>query len=325
MKILILTTFAFLLFTGCGKKETDEAKAPTETESQITRSPDGEIVLTLNQEAQSRIGLKVETTEARELNLEVKSMGRVMDPAPLAALVNEVASAEAAYAASRQDWERLQTLSTQQNASVRSLQTAEATARHDELQLLSARAKLNSSWGKSFADQTNLSALVQSLLSLECALVLVDLPPGDPVKSDPTGAALITLSGRQSTAAFLGRSPSVDPQTQNEGLLFLIQTNSAQFLPGSAVTAFVKVPGSSVSGIVIPRDAVIRHEGATWIYLKTDDTHFTRRRVSLDRPADNGWIASSGVKTGDQVVVTGAQTLFSQELNASGFLGGERD
>src|SRR4051812_7782370 len=141
MKTIIPITFALLLFTGCGKKETEEAKAPTETESQITRSPDGEIVLTLNQEAQSRIGLKVETTEARELNLEVKSMGRVMDPAPLATLLNELASAEAAYAMSRQDWERLQLLSTQQNASVRSLQTAEATARHDELQLLSARAK----------------------------------------------------------------------------------------------------------------------------------------------------------------------------------------
>ena len=33
----------------------------------------------------------------REMNLEVKGMGRVVNPAPLAALVNELASAEAAY------------------------------------------------------------------------------------------------------------------------------------------------------------------------------------------------------------------------------------
>jgi hypothetical protein len=37
----------------------------------------------------------------------------------------------------------------------------------------------------------------------------------------------------------------------------------------------------------------------------------------LDHPADGGWFVTKDVTTNDYVVVTGAQTLLSEELKAS--------
>ena len=50
------------------------------------------------------------------------------DTAALAALVTDLASAEAAYAASSNELDRLKTLASQGNASARALQAAEAAA-----------------------------------------------------------------------------------------------------------------------------------------------------------------------------------------------------
>jgi hypothetical protein len=37
---------------------------------------------------------------------------------------------------------------------------------------------------------------------------------------------------------------------------------------------------------------------------------------------ENGWLVTTGVTAGETVVTTGAQTIFSDELSASGIGGG---
>ena len=90
---------------------------------------------------------------------ELKGYGKVLDPAPLAALVTELASAQAAYTASSNELARLKTLEGQGNASARALQTAEAAAQRDHLAVQSARERLTLSWGKAVADQTGPAGL----------------------------------------------------------------------------------------------------------------------------------------------------------------------
>ncbi len=48
--------------------------------------------------------------------------------------------------------------------------------------------------------------------------------------------------------------------------------------------------------------------------MQTGDDLFQRVEVSLERPLENGWFTSAGVKPGDKVVVVGAQQLLSEEL-----------
>ena len=44
---------------------------------------------------------------------------------------------------------------------------------------------------------------------------------------------------------------------------------------------------------------------------------FTRTKIPLDRPTDAGWFVTGTLKPDDYIVVTGAQTLLSEELKAS--------
>jgi hypothetical protein len=139
------------------------------------------------------------------------------------------------------------------------------------------------------------------------------------VPSPPGGARIATLSGLLADAQFLGPASSVDPQTQGRGFIFLIKSSASRFFPGEAVTGHLKVAGEPLAGVIIPREAVIRTEGAGWIYvLDGSGEAYTRTEIALDHPTETGWFMARGVTANDHVVVTGAQQLLSLELKGKG-------
>jgi hypothetical protein len=153
--------------------------------------------------------------------------------------------------------------------------------------------------------------------------VRIELPAGEFLKSDPSGARLVPLaSGSQPIEArFVGAATAIDPQTQGQGFLFLVESNGARLVANAAVEGFIKLPGDAQSGVAVPRNSVIRFNGATWIYRQTGDETFQRTEVALDRPLDNGWFVREGLKPQDKVVTVGAQQLLSEELK--GQIGGD--
>ena len=182
--------------------------------------------------------------------------------------------------------------------------------------------KLLGGWGEAIAGRQDLAAFVESLGTMQSALVRIDLPAGDTLKATPEKARLVTLSGEPLEANFLGAAPAVDPQTQSQGFLFLVQPNSLKLAPGAAVIGYLQAPGEPQAGFNIPASAILRYEGATWIYVQEGATNFVRHTISLEQPLDNGWFVSGGVSADDKIVVTGAQTVLSQELNGTGFTSG---
>jgi hypothetical protein len=305
--------------------ETPTAAAPADEEAaapQVSRDTNGNAVISMSDETQGDLGILVRSLVAFQMRPEQKGYGRVLDPAPLVALVTELASAQAAYTASSGEVARLKTLEGQGNASARALQTAEAAASRDWAAIQSARERLTLSWGKVVADQNDLPAFMHELSSLETALVRIDLPVGETLKEPPAGARIANLSGASAEAALLEKASSVDPQMQGQGFLFLLKPNSLRLTSGEAVVGYLKIPGEPLAGVIIPREAVVRVEGAGWVYvLNSAGDAFTRVEVALDHPAEAGWFVTKGVSSGDYVVVTGAQQLLSIELKGAG--GGE--
>ena len=139
-----------------------EEKSATE-ESRIKHDDKGRVVINMDDETQGNMGLLVEKPAAAQLSPELKGYGRVMDPAPLAVLMTEMASAQAAYFASSNELTRLQSLAGQGNASERALQTAQAAALRDQLTIRSAKDRLALSWGKGVAEQNDLPGFSQAL------------------------------------------------------------------------------------------------------------------------------------------------------------------
>src|SRR6266498_4582413 len=244
--------FAFLagmiasLLTACSKTgEEKEGEKPKAEESHVKRNAHGEIILTLDVETQKRIGLKVESPAAVQWQPEVKCYGHVLDPAPLASLLAELAPAHVAAETSQREFERLKTLAEQNNASARALQAAEAMAKREQLLVESLRTKLILGWGKAVLERDDPPAFVKSLASREQALVRVDLPAGESLNRPPSSARLMSLSDSEHPVAaeFFDTAPAVDPQTQGQGFLFLIAGRPPGFSPNAAVTGYLKIAG----------------------------------------------------------------------------------
>ncbi len=237
MKTTLHFAFASLLalaalLPGCSKQTPQPAPAaPTENkaepESRVKHGTNGDVVITLDAATQKIMGLQTAPLAPAQLSPQVKGYGRVLDVSPLASMVAELATAQAASAASQAELQRLKILAAQNNASERALQAARAAAVRDQAQAESARLKLLANWGSAIAAQQDLPAFVQSLGSLASALVEIDLPAGESLKGPPTGARLILLAAESKPveAQLLGPAPAVDPQLQGRGFLFLVTSN----------------------------------------------------------------------------------------------------
>lgn len=298
-----------------------EEKKPEEKkeESLVHHGTNGETFLKLDRETQNRMGLKTAPLAAAQLKAEVKGYGRVLDPAPLAAVLTDVATADAAVAASKKELQRTKHLFEQgQNSSQRALDAAETAMRREEIALGGARMKVMAGWGETFMPGPKLVPMLESLVSRQSALVRVDLPLAESLKAAPTGGRLAALTAPNdlAEAEFLGPAPNADSQMQGQGFLFLQKVNP---LPaGAAVVAWLTVPGDAETGVTVPREALLRHEGEVFVYLQTSDDSFARKEIELDRPTGAGWFVREGLKAQDKVVIVGAQQLLSEELKGQG-------
>jgi hypothetical protein len=240
----------------------------------------------------------------------------VLDPAQLSAAVADFIAARATAEASQKELTRLKTLFAQTNTSARTLEAALATTSHDSVQADSARARFVAAWGKAIADRDDLSEFVQSLAAGENALVRLDLPAGEMLQAEPTSARVTALGyGTNSIeASYLNSVPTVNPQTQGRSFLFLVKPNSARLVAGEAVTGWMEISGTPVSGFVVPPDAVVHTDGGDWIYAQTADDSFTRKEIATDHPVAGGWFVGGMIAPGEKLVVAGAQQLLSTEL-----------
>lgn len=323
--IAVMTAASVLWLTHGGHAaESDEKEAAKpaagdeKNKTTISHDANGNTVVRMSPDVQKDSGIAASTPAAAQWSAEMKGYGRVLDPTPLIALQNELATDQAAWTGSSNELFRLQTLSEQGNASARSLQAAEAAAAQNRLAVQSAEDRLALTWGVALSGRADLPALAKSLATRDAALVRVDLPAGTVPPQTPDGARLVALSGASTDADYLEPAPNTDPQIQGIGLLFLSRTNSQLFAPGQAVTGYLKIPGAPLSGVILPREAVVRTEGKGWVYAasETGDS-FTRLEIPLDRPAEGGWFVTNAVTARTKVVTTGAQMLLSEEMKAA--------
>jgi hypothetical protein len=301
-----------------GGHEPEAKKEEHKEESHVLHTND-QTYVKLDKKEQEQAGLKIAPLEAATLSPEIKAFGRVMDPAPLAATLAEVASARVALDASTKELNRLKILHAQdQNVSTRVLEAAEATARRDQLLLQTAEVKMVTAWGKPIAAQADLPAFVHALATLDMALVRVDVPLGDALKAPPSKVRIASMSSPDNPveAQFLGAASTADPQTQGQGFLLLVK-NSA-FTPGATVVAWLDAGGAEEKGVTVPRAAVVRHEAEAFIYLQTADELFERKKIELHHPTAKGWFIDEELKPGQNIVVVGAQQLLSEELKGQG-------
>lgn len=148
-------------------------------------------------------------------------------------------------------------------------------------------------------------------------LAHVDVPAGDSVAVNVPSASIVPLGSeaRPIRSERVSLAASIDPKTQGQSFLFRVPDPSFTLRPGLSVTAYLQLPGAPRQGVVVPRSAVVRQSGRTWVYVQAEADQFVRREVNLEDPTGDGWFTRS-LAAGTRVVTTGAQALLSEEFKS---------
>jgi len=125
----------------------------------------------------------------------------------------------------------------------------------------------------------------------------------------PVGFDNARLSGELTAVTASGA-----PQLQGRTLLYRISSGALGLRPGQAITAYLPAEEEASPGVVVPQAAVVRHSGATFVYVERADGSFVRSRLPELDPVQGGYFVTGVLQVGDRVVSAGAQVLLGEEM-----------
>jgi hypothetical protein len=100
------------------------------------------------------------------------------------------------------------------------------------------------------------------------------------------------------------------------GVTYFYLVGSSGMRVGMRVAGQLKLGGKVREGVIVPSAAIVWHAGKAWAYVKDDEEAdlFVRKEVSTALEQPGGWFDAGHFEEGDEVVVSGAQLLLSEEL-----------
>lgn len=102
---------------------------------------------------------------------------------------------------------------------------------------------------------------------------------------------------------------NVDPSTGMVTLRAVFDNKQSDLLPGMFVRAVLH-HGSNDNAILVPQAAVSRTaKGEAMVMVVNADNQVESRIVTLGQSTDGNWVAESGVKAGEQIIISGLQKV----------------
>ena len=304
------------------------APAPDHAPPARLATDSGVTSVVLDPAAMARAGIVATVLPAAAFQGSLTGYGAVLDVDSLAAARTALAAAQAAAArtaataaAAREELARIRSLNAaDQTASVKALQDAEAASSGADADAAAARAaerarraQVVQAWGPVVGRwAAEGGAALDDLLARRSVLILVSLPTGT-VLADPPRHASVRGAADAVRAAFISTATETDPATQGAAFFYRAPA-SPGLLAGMRVTVALPA-GAPRRAVVVPRSAVVWAEGGAWIYVETGATTFTRRPISTDLAAPDGY-AVTDLAPGARVVTRGAQLLLSEEYRS---------
>ncbi|MBC7796210.1 MAG: efflux RND transporter periplasmic adaptor subunit [Pyrinomonadaceae bacterium] len=110
--------------------------------------------------------------------------------------------------------------------------------------------------------------------------------------------------------------PSADANAATVDLYFILQNDGNSLRPGQRVGATLSVKTDSGDSLVIPQASILHDvSGGTWVYEQIAPLKYARRRVVVNRVADDIAILDNGPPAGTKIVTAGASELFGTEFS----------
>jgi hypothetical protein len=263
---------------------------------------------------QARLGVVVRTLVATRHSTQTDAFAKVLDPEPLVQLDSDLVTAQAAATASAAEAARARALNRLGAAvSAKDTEAAVAQARQDALKVDILRQRLGLEWGPGIARLGDAARgrLVRELSAGAVALVHVDTHNNE----GQAGARFVKVDIGDTSVrgTVIGPARAAEPRLQSSGLIVQVGGRSAILLSvGLTQSAHIEST-TAETGVMIPREAVIRYRGLDWAYVRADASTFERRLIDGPVPEADGFFVAHGFAGGDAVVVGGATTLFAAE------------
>jgi multidrug efflux pump subunit AcrA (membrane-fusion protein) len=126
-------------------------------------------------------------------------------------------------------------------------------------------------------------------------------------EDDITGGVAYDADGHTLSLAYLGRSPALKQQSQ--ALFFKLTEQHTGLAVGASVTVVAQRRPVD-SGIILPRDAVVRgSNGLTQVWVKTGPESFKAVMVTPRQVDGARVLVSTGLVEGDRVVTRGSELI----------------
>jgi multidrug efflux pump subunit AcrA (membrane-fusion protein) len=280
--------------------------------------------------AQSKAGIETQEIQAAHHHLELLTYGKAINIQPLLALrhryllaLSEGNGTKARLTQSEQSINRAQILYNQGVTAKRQLQEqqaqwqsnqAQANASQLQAQAIIDEARLD--WGSTLTDWA-LSADAKPLnafLTGKQVLLQISLPVGKQLADGVTDIAVDSSGKRpQATSAkLISSAPQIDSTVQ--GASYFFASTDPHLKPGMRVSAWVTEQQDAISGVNVPKSALLWYLDQAFVYVKNAAGKFSKRVISGYTATPEGYFISEGLEAGEQVVVVGGQLLLSEEL-----------
>lgn len=241
--------------------------------------------------------------------MSLEGVALVLNPDPLLQLDADLKTATIAADFSAGQLDRFKQT---KSLSIQTVASAERQAQADETQVHLLQNRLTQTWGKTapFIAEEARTALIPDLSRGVKALVRLDVPEMTPEK--PKNVRIASLQeGSEKPALAMWDAPSGSQAMPGSSYFALIET-APGLRPGDRARLLAD-RAETLAGTIVPSSAIVIHEGQAWCYVETSAKTYERRRVSLEHPLDDGYVASSGFPAGTRVVIRGASVLLARE------------
>lgn len=165
-------------------------------------------------------------------------------------------------------------------------------------------------------------AAIFEVVNLDRVWVRVPVYVGDLPELDATATGRVgNLTAAPGEATFpatpVSAPPTANPATGTADLFYALDNREPKYRPGQRVAMALPLTGPAES-LTVPWSAIVYDiHGGAWVYEKTGEHQYTRRRVVVRYVTGDVAVLASGPATGTQVVTAGAAELFGTETGFS--------